>query len=125
MGFKLTIKRIQDKGESAFRSHSVLGQNGRNAGDPLQLYKEGERVSLIGAALPSRVCDWLTSEGLQAHDVKKLALAGHIEIDPEELQTIIALQKLDNARRDHVRRATGHGPALELALAGFLMEGSV
>lgn len=122
MAFKLTLARVAEKGALAFRSHSLLGQNGRNAGDPVALYKAGGRVSLIGAALPSRIIDWLDNEGLSGWNLRKLVAAGHLEIEPDDRQAIFALEALDVARRDHVRRATGHGPALELALAAFVLE---
>jgi len=121
MAYKLTLARVAEKGAIAFKVGALLGQNGKAPGAPGSLYQEGDRVSLIGAALPTRLRAWLEAEGLSSCNLEGLYQCGHIDAAPQELAALYALEALDAARRDHWRRGTGHGPALDLALAAFTL----
>jgi hypothetical protein len=125
MAFKLTLARVANKGALALRLGILAGQKGNPPGRADQLYVAGETVSFIGAALPPRLLDWLKSEGLSGASLEALYQCGHIDAAPHELPALYALEALDAARRDHIRRQTGHAPALELALAGFAFHGEL
>lgn len=125
MAFKLTLARVATKGALALRLGILAGQKGNPPGRADQLYGAGETVSFIGAALPARLHAWLEKEGLSGADLEALYQCGHVDIAPHELPALYALEALDAARRDHIRRQTGHAPALELALAGFAFHGEL
>lgn len=102
MAYVMKLESAMRKIAAALQAGDLIGQGERGARHCLasSLYRASDgATSALGAALPSRLVDWIHGQGLQGLRIAALARAGHVEFsEPGAALHFEAIETLDLQR---------------------------